>query len=71
MKSTTTFIRSTLIMLGVGVAVLLGIVGFSLWLANLNSNVADETASLRRLRTSIVNVLTSVQDAETGQRGFL
>jgi len=71
MKSTASFVRSTLIMLGLGVAVLIGIVGFSLWLASLNSNVSDETAALRRVRSSIVDVLTSVQDAETGQRGYL
>jgi signal transduction histidine kinase len=71
MKSTAAFIRSTLIILGVGVAILMGIVGFSLWLASLNSSVSDETAALRRIRSSIVDVLTSVQDAETGQRGYM
>jgi signal transduction histidine kinase len=71
MKSTASFVRSTLIMLAVGVACLIGIVGFSLWLANLNNKVSDETASLRRVRSAIVDVLSSVQDAETGQRGYL
>ncbi|KQV84502.1 histidine kinase [Rhizobium sp. Root1220] len=58
-------------MLAVGVLILFGIVGSSLWLVQTNRSYSEETASLRRVRSSIVNLLTSVQDAETGQRGFL
>jgi signal transduction histidine kinase len=58
-------------MLAVGVLILCGIVGSSLWLVQTNRSASDETASLRRLRSAIVNLLTTVQDAETGQRGFL
>ncbi|MDM9626323.1 CHASE3 domain-containing protein [Rhizobium sp. S152] len=71
MTSTAAFFRSSLIMLAIGVLFLLGIVGSSLWLVHKNSLYSDETAQLRRVRSSIVNLLTTVQDAETGQRGFL
>jgi signal transduction histidine kinase len=71
MTSTAAFFRSSLLMLAVGVLILMGIVGSSLWLVQANRSYSDETASLRRIRSSIVNVLTTVQDAETGQRGFL
>jgi signal transduction histidine kinase len=71
MTSTAAFFRSSLLMLAVGVLILLGIVGSSLWLVQVNRSYSDETASLRRVRSSIVNILTTVQDAETGQRGYL
>jgi CHASE3 domain sensor protein len=71
MTSTAAFFRSSLLMLAVGVLILCGIVGSSLWLVQTNRSASDETASLRRLRSAIVNLLTTVQDAETGQRGFL
>lgn len=58
-------------MLGLGVTLLLGMVATSLWLVQANNTYSQETAELRRLRASILDVLTTVQDAETGQRGFL
>ncbi|WP_320199018.1 sensor histidine kinase [Agrobacterium sp. rho-13.3] len=58
-------------MLGLGVALLLGMVATSLWLVQVNNKYSQETADLRRLRASILDVLTTVQDAETGQRGYL
>ena len=71
MISATSFLRSTLFMLAIGIALLLGIVGSSLWLVQANREYSGETAQLRRLRSSIVALLTTMQDAETGQRGFL
>lgn len=71
MISATSFLRSTLFMLAVAVALLLGIVGSSLWLVQANREYSEETAQLRRLRSSIVALLSTMQDAETGQRGFL
>ncbi len=60
-----------MIMFGLGIAVLLGMVATSLWLVQANNKYSQETADLRRLRASILDVLTTVQDAETGQRGYL
>lgn len=54
----------------VGVLILCGIVGSSLWLVRTKRSASDETAALRRVRSSIVNLLMRVQDAETGQRGL-
>ncbi|KXG87889.1 sensor histidine kinase [Agrobacterium bohemicum] len=58
-------------MFGLGIAVLLGMVATSLWLVQANNKYSQETAELRRLRASILDVLTTIQDAETGQRGYL
>jgi signal transduction histidine kinase len=58
-------------MLAIGVALLLGMVSSSLWLVQSNNRYSQETADLRRLRAAILDVLTAVQDAETGQRGYL
>ncbi len=71
MTSTAAFLRSSLLMLGLGTLLLIGIVGYSLWLVQANRAYSDETASLRRVRSSIVGLLTTLQDAETGQRGYL
>lgn len=71
MTSTAAFLRSSLLMLGLGILLLFGIVGYSLWLVQMNREYSDETASLRRVRSAIVGVLATLQDAETGQRGFL
>ncbi len=58
-------------MLGLGIALLIGMVGASLWLVQKNDNYSRETAELRRIRSAILDVLTTIQDAETGQRGYL
>lgn len=50
---------------------LVGMVATSLWLVQANNEYSQETAALRRLRASILDVLTTVQDAETGHRGYL
>ena len=71
MVKLSSFFRRTLVMLAIGVAVLLGMVSSSLWLVQANNRYSQETADLRRLRAAILDVLTAVQDAETGQRGFL
>lgn len=67
----SSFVRRTMIMFGLGIAVLLGMVATSLWLVQANNKYSQETAELRRLRASILDVLTTIQDAETGQRGYL
>lgn len=70
-SSNTAFVRSTLIMLGLGVLILAGIVGASLWLVRENSVYSDTVAEMRRIRSGSVDLLSTLQDAETGQRGFL
>ncbi|EGP56264.1 two component sensor kinase [Agrobacterium tumefaciens F2] len=58
-------------MLAVGVAILTGMVAMSLWLVQVNNRYSQETAELRRVRAAILDVVTSMQDIETGQRGYL
>ncbi|MFK3779774.1 histidine kinase [Agrobacterium tumefaciens] len=58
-------------MLAVGVAILIGMVSVSLWLVQVNNRYSQETAELRRVRASVLDVLTAMQDIETGQRGYL
>ena len=70
-SSNAVFVRSTLFMLGLGVLALIGIIGASLWLTSANRIYSDNVAEIRRIRTGSVDLLTALQDAETGQRGFL
>lgn len=71
MVKLSAFVRRTLVMLGLGIALLIGMVGASLWLVQKNDDYSRETAELRRIRSAILDVLTTIQDAETGQRGYL
>lgn len=65
------FAQRSLLMLAVGVAILIGMVSTSLWLVQVNNLYSQETAELRRVRAAILDVLTTMQDVETGQRGYL
>lgn len=65
------FAQRSLLMLAVGVAILIGMVSVSLWLVQVNNRYSQETAELRRVRASVLDVLTAMQDIETGQRGYL
>lgn len=65
------FVRRTLVMLGLGIALLIGMVGASLWLVQKNDSYSHEIVDLRRMRAAILDLLTTIQDAETGQRGYL
>ncbi len=57
--------------LAIGLAVLLAIVGGSVWLAARNRAAADHLAQASRLRLLATDLSASLVDAETGQRGFL
>lgn len=71
MTNFSPFAQRSLLMLAVGVAILTGMVAMSLWLVQVNNRYSQETAELRRVRAAILDVLTSMQDIETGQRGYL
>lgn len=71
MAKMTSFVRSTLLMLVAGILLLMVMVGSSLWLVNANNDYSREILQLRILRAHILNTLTALQDAETGQRGYL
>lgn len=71
MAKMTNFARSTLLMLAAGILLLMVMVGSSLWLVNANNDYSREILQLRTIRAHVLNMLTALQDAETGQRGYL
>jgi signal transduction histidine kinase len=69
--SNTTFARSSLLMLLVGAAILLGIVLSSFFLAQMTRSYFDDVTKLRAVRSASADLLLLIQAAETGQRGYL
>ncbi|RWX79014.1 histidine kinase [Neorhizobium lilium] len=69
--SQTTFARSSLLMLLVGAAILLGIVLSSFFLAQATRVYFDDVTRLRAVRSASADLLLLLQAAETGQRGYL
>jgi signal transduction histidine kinase len=69
--SNVTFIRTTALLLLVGLATLIGIVGVTFWLSVRTSEISTELTGIRQLRAQVVELRNLLQDAETGQRGFL
>lgn len=65
------FQRSNALLLAVGIAVLLAIVATSLWLTTASERYFGEVTAARAVRSSSADLLSLVQDAETGQRGYL
>jgi signal transduction histidine kinase len=65
------FARRTFALMLIGLMILLGIVGTSIWLAARISDHADAVVLDREIRTLASSVYTSAVNAETGQRGFL
>lgn len=69
--SNATFARSSLLMLLVGAAILLGIVLSSFFLAQATRSYFEDVTKLRALRSASADLLLLLQAAETGQRGYL
>lgn len=65
------FIRNTLVALIAGAVVLVGIIGSTLYLVYLTQSHAEQVISARRVRTRAADLLLMIQQAESGQRGFL
>ncbi len=65
------FIRLTIAAIVFGAMCLLGIVGTALWLVDESVNFTDAVNTARRIRATTITVRGTLQDAETGQRGFL
>ena len=64
-------IRTTIAAILVGMATLLIIVGVNLWLVRQTSVYSDVIARTRLERFAIVDLRNLLDDAETGQRGYL
>ncbi|WP_250954568.1 CHASE3 domain-containing protein [Rhizobium sp. CG5] len=65
------FIRTTLLMLIVGAAILLGIILSSLWLVDQTRSTFNYVVQERNIRSTSADLLQNLVDAETGQRGYL
>nr|WP_314258687.1 CHASE3 domain-containing protein [uncultured Devosia sp.] len=69
--STNVFVRSTTFLLVVAFLALATIVGTTIYLVENNNYWFVETTNARVARAVTVNLRNALQDAETGQRGFL
>lgn len=65
------FVRSTALLLLVGLLALLGIVGANIWLVERSQGYFDEVIEARIARRVAVDLRLQLQDLETGQRGFV
>lgn len=63
--------RLTFALMAIGFAVLLALGGGLVWLVQQTRVYAGSVASTQELRLSLVQILNMLQDAETGQRGYL
>lgn len=66
-----TFVRSTALLLLVGLLALLGVVGTNIWLVERSQVYLDEVSQGRIARRTAVELRSMMQDAETGQRGYI
>ena len=69
--SSNVFVRSTALLLIVAFLALAAIVGTTIWLVENNNYWFNETTNARVARAVTVNVRNALQDAETGQRGYM
>lgn len=65
------FFRSNLILLAGGAIALLVIVIAAFWLTRTSERQFDEVVAFRETRSATADLFSLVQDAETGQRGYL
>jgi signal transduction histidine kinase len=63
--------RRGLVALGLGLLVLIGIVASSAWQASRNAGAVQRVNDTVAMRSLLENVLRTVEDCETGQRGYL
>lgn len=66
-----TFVRSTALLLLIGLLALLGIVGANIWLVERSQGYFDQVIEARIARRVAVDLRAQLQDLETGQRGYI
>ncbi len=69
--TSTAFVRTTLAMLLIGASILMGVVGSTIWLADRSNQLFLNIVEERNVRRVAADLMSAVQDAETGQRGYL
>jgi len=67
----TAFIRNTVVALAAGAILLIAIIGSTLYLVYETQNYSEQLVSSRRARSSAADLLVMIQQAESGQRGYL
>lgn len=65
------FVRTTAILLLIGMLALVAIVGTSIWLVEQTQNHFDEVIEARQARAATVDLRSALQDIETSQRGYI
>lgn len=70
-SSRTNFIRSTVLALAAGALLLIAIIGSTLYLVYETQSYAEGAITSRRVRSAAADLLLTVQQAETSQRGYL
>jgi signal transduction histidine kinase len=65
------FLRNTVVALAAGALVLISIIGSTLYLVHETRNYSDQVMASRRVRSSTADLLLMIQQAESGQRGYL
>lgn len=69
--SAALFRRSNILLLAAGMGILVAIVAASLWLTAIIGTNFTQVVATRELRGAAADLMSTIQDAETGQRGFL
>ncbi len=67
----STFIRTSAVLLVVGLLALLGIVGTTMWLVERAQHYFDEVLEERDLRTAATSLRITLHELESSQRGFI
>ena len=69
--SRISFIRSTLVALAAGALLLVAIIGSTLYLVYETQKYSEGSVSARQVRSAAADLLLTVQEAESSQRGYL
>jgi signal transduction histidine kinase len=63
--------RATALFTLIGLAALLAMVALSFWMLERTRTSTEEVIATREMRSALVDLFSIIQDAETGQRGYL
>ncbi len=64
-------VRITAAMIAAGMLIIIAMVGFSYWMLERTGQATEEVLATREIRGAMLDLFSVLQDAETGQRGYL
>ncbi|MCV5004871.1 CHASE3 domain-containing protein, partial [Escherichia coli] len=64
-------VRTTAAMIAAGMLIIIAMVGFSYWMLERTRQATEEVLATREIRGAMLDLFSVLQDAETGQRGYL